>query len=283
MAQGEQALVADSLESDLGFGGFRWTAKRQAEGTVDLVCRLCAGILFQARSEITDLLEHERIVAERERLQRRGGGEPLGCKVGGIRAIQRGEKLVRCGADDEAINAASPEIGSVRRDITVNGCVGLGVFKVAITRTAGLEVELAAGRQHGIAHLLSLQSAGGLPPKETVVGIGRHAVGGVGHLTVGDAGDDETGDGLDRAIAGAEFLGKPIEQLRVRGLLSATAEVAGGFDDPVSKSPLPKAIGHHAVDEGVVLVGDPVSEGESTFGFGRRHAAEVGVEHLQGG
>ena len=72
-------------------------------------------------------------------------------------------------------------------------------------------------------------------------------MGGVGHLPVGGAGSDEAGDGLERAVAGAEFLGKPIEQLGVRWLLTTAAEVAGGIDDAAPEMPLPETIDDHTV------------------------------------
>ena len=144
MAKGEEAFGLDGLERGLGFGRSRRAAECQSEGAVNLVGGIGTGILFQARGKVASLFEHEGVVAEREGLQWRGGGEAFGREVGGIRTIKRGEKFMRRGADDKSINAATPQVGGIRRDVLVNGCVGLGIFEISIARAAALVVELAA-------------------------------------------------------------------------------------------------------------------------------------------
>ena len=123
---------------------------------------------FGSFGEVAGLLEHEFVVGESQRLQ---GGGGLGAgrrEVRGIGTVQGGHELMRRGAHDEAVDAATPQLGFIGRDVVVDGCVGLGVVKVAIAGAAASEVEFAADGENGVTQRFGIQTARVLAPDQPI-------------------------------------------------------------------------------------------------------------------
>ena len=83
-----------------------------------------------------------------ERLKRCSSVESFGGEVGRIRAVQGGHEPVGSGADNEAVDAAPPKFGTVRRDVIILGGIGLLVGKVLESRTSSLIIEFSTNQQY---------------------------------------------------------------------------------------------------------------------------------------
>jgi len=81
------------------------------------------------------------------------------------------------------------------------------------------------------------------------------------------------------------FIGKPIEQLRMRGLRSAQAEVVRRRDEARSVMPLPEPIHPHASRQWMTRIGQPVGEVEprSPVAWRQEHRTRIGRRCVAGG
>ena len=62
--------------------------------------------------------------------------------------------------------------------------------------------------------------------------------------------------------------------------IPSETKVARCGDESISEGPLPEAVGDYPIGEGVVLMSNPVCQGETTVGFGGIDVCQVRVEHL---
>ena len=184
------------------------------EGEFDLIIQIVSGFSLEAVGEVLGLLEHELVVVEGKGLERCRGGEAFGSEVGRIGAIEGGHESIRSGANNVAVDAASPEFGFVSGDVSVLGGVGFLVFEIFEAGSAALFVEFSADRENGIPDRFGFDAAGVLPPEEAVGGV--NVVAGIGvwemrDLLVGLAEKDLAVKGFERPVLTNEFGGEPVE------------------------------------------------------------------------
>jgi len=217
--------------------------------------RVLPGFRLHAFGKIPGLLQHEFIIEQRERLQCGGGRHTHRREIGRVRTIERRQELLRRRSHHETINTPAPQFRPIRRDIAVDGRVGLGVIEVAKTRTAHRRVQLPADREHRVMQGLGVQSARIGAPEEAILRIHRsrfHIE--LRRLPVGAARDDEALHGLQRPTAGQEFVGQPIQQLGMRWPVAAMPKVARRTDDPLPKKIVPQSVYDYATGEWIARV-----------------------------
>ena len=229
-----------------------------------MLLKIWARSFFNPLSEVIGLSEHEVVVVKSERLKRRGGVEPFGGEVGGVRAVEGGHKPIGSGANNEAVDAPPPKFGTVRRDVIILGGIGLLVGKVLESRAARLVVQFAANQENRIADGFRIHASRVLPPEQTVGSVFPNPgilVGENGLLAVGFAQEDFLKEGFQGAVVLLESIGQPVEQFRMGWAIPPETKVARGGDKSISEGPLPEAVGDHPVGEGVVCMSDPICQG----------------------
>ena len=183
-AEGGKVLGIYEIEGAGEFFGVGRALEGEGEGAADLGGGVGAGIALEAFGEVGGLLQHELVVHEGEGLQGGGGGESCGGEVRGVGAIEGGEEALRGGADDEAVDAATPELGFVGGDGRVDGSVGFLIVEVLVAGATGGGIEIAADGEDGVAEGFGVEAAG--------VHVGEEAVGAVWG-DCGRRGDGEMG------------------------------------------------------------------------------------------
>ena len=141
-------------------------------------------------------------------------------------------------------------------------------FEETEARATSLQIQIAAHQKNAVANGFGLKSAGGESPKQTGIRISLlprfvHAA----RLLIGITQHDQLVHVFDGPTAANEFVGKPIEQLRVRGLGAVAAEVAAGQDKSRAKMELPDAIHRDSCRERILCAGDPVGQGQAPIRF----------------
>ena len=113
-----------------------------------MLLKIGARSLFDPFGEVIGLSEHEVVVVQSERLKRCSSVESFGGKIGRVRAVESGHEPVGGGANNEAVDAAPPKFGTVRRDVIILGGIGLLVGKVLESRTSSLIIKFTTYQQY---------------------------------------------------------------------------------------------------------------------------------------
>jgi len=103
----------------------------------------------------------------------------------------------------------------------------------------------------------------------------------VGRAKLVGAGEHDLLDrALEAPVIGDETLGEMIEQGLVRGSHALGAEVVWCLHDTFAEEVQPKAVGHHAGGEGIVLAGDEPGEDQADRCLRRCCGVRLGAEHF---
>lgn len=92
------------------------------------------------------------------------------------------------------------------------------------------------------------------------------------------AGANQAMDSFQRPSLREQFIGQPIEQLRMRGMAATESEVAGCFHQPGTKVVVPQPIHDDSASQRIRRRGDPIGECFATVTVGRLRRAEFRLQ-----
>ena len=138
---------------------------------------------------------------------------------------------------------------------------------------AGLQVELSADFEHGVADGFAFEAMAVVAPHELVFGIDLGCFLAIFRgLLIGVREHDEAVHFLDAPTVLDEGGGEVIEQLLVGGSFAHHAEIAGAADDAAAETTIPDAVGHDARGERIGRVARRFGERAAAASRDRRAA-----------